>query len=353
MGKTVSCQNMILRGFMVVVVFVCFTLNIDQSYAQSDKPLYELKVNLQFPAADFRFVDGFKPLEDRIEKASGGKVKFVNFFSSALSPPTETYQSVVDGIADLCWTPTGYYAGRFPMSDVLYLYQFQPIKRASRIFWELYKEFPELRAEYADTKVLFLQSTIPQGLETAKKRVTKLEDLKGLKMYGSGQWAVPQIKALGMSPVILPFPEIYLGVQKKTLDGCASCSEIYLKGRNFADIMKYHMEVQLNLIPIVWAMNLETWNKLPPEIQKIIDDNCGENYVDSLDVAEVNAINEAREFATAKGVEFVKISDEELDRWKKAVEPVRDQYIAALEAKGLPGKKYVARFIELVEQYAK
>lgn len=50
------------------------------------------------------------------------------------------------------------------------------------------------------------------------------------------------------------------------------------------------------------------------------------------------------------GLEIVELSPEESQAWDAALQPLVDQWIAEMEAKGLPGKKYIARAVELRDQ---
>ena len=99
-------------------------------------------------------------------------------------------------------------------------------------------------------------------------------------------------------------------------------------------------------------MNLKTWNSLPADIQKIMEDMIPEN-IEGYD--EVNNRIITDRLSTVKeefGIDIIRPSKEELARWVEACKPVREEYIKFLEDKGLPGKEFMAEFLRLEEKYS-
>ena len=62
------------------------------------------------------------PWAERVQKASGGKVKIEVFPSMALGgKPPQLINQARDGVVDLIWTVNGYTANLFPRSEVFEL----------------------------------------------------------------------------------------------------------------------------------------------------------------------------------------------------------------------------------------
>jgi TRAP-type C4-dicarboxylate transport system substrate-binding protein len=84
-------------------------------------------------------------------------------------------------------------------------------------------------------------------------------------------------------------------------------------------------------------MNKETWNGLPPELQRLIDQTANE-----VSVAEVDRRTKALEDlwdTYGKKVEVYSISKEEVAKWKQTVSDVDDKYVKDISAKGYPAKE--------------
>jgi TRAP-type C4-dicarboxylate transport system substrate-binding protein len=51
----------------------------------------------------------------------------------------------------------------------------------------------------------------------------------------------------------------------------------------------------------------------------------------------------------ANGIEYIDLSPAEKEKWKKLLAPIKDEYAAGLEAKGLPGKKVLSEIQKMAQ----
>ena len=115
-----------------------------------------------------------------VEKRTNGRVKVIYYPAATLTPATQTYDSVVKGIADVGMSCQAYTRGKFPLSEVIDLpLSYRSGLVATRMTNEFLKKFQP--KEYDETQVMFLHAHGP-GLLHTKKPVTKLEEMKGLKV---------------------------------------------------------------------------------------------------------------------------------------------------------------------------
>ncbi len=120
-----------------------------------------------------------------IEKETGGKVKFVLFPGATLAKAEDTYEATVTGVADMCWTFAGYSMGRFHLSEVVVQYLgFKNAEHGSRVIYDLYEKFPEIRAEFKDTHLLWLSPSAPRQIHS-KVPIRRVEDFKGVESESS------------------------------------------------------------------------------------------------------------------------------------------------------------------------
>lgn len=218
----------------------------------------------------------------------------------------------------------------------------------------LYNKFPEVRAEYPGVRVLWLDTSPTCRIETVKKPINTLEDLKGLKIRVTGVTAVETAKALGYTPVTMPMGDVYLALERGVLDGTAIPVEV-LVSRKWAEVLKHVVgNTDLGHDAFAVVINIDTWKKLPLDVQKVINELSGQWASDftgkEWDKFEV----EAEKITKAKyGVKYTYLSKEELARWNKLLKPVKDKYAESLEAKGLPGRKVLEEALRLSEKYGK
>jgi TRAP-type C4-dicarboxylate transport system substrate-binding protein len=84
------------------------------------------------------------------------------------------------------------------------------------------------------------------------------------------------------------------------------------------------------------VMNKDTWNKLPPNIQKIINEYPFEEKLATM----WNEIDiDGKNYGKEKGLQFIELPGEVMIKWKKAVEPVLDKYVKSMVAAGYKEKE--------------
>jgi TRAP-type C4-dicarboxylate transport system substrate-binding protein len=183
-----------------------------------------------------------------------------------------------------------------------------------------------------------------------------MEDLKGLKLRMLGGPPTEAMKALGAVPLLLGMPDVYMAMQRGTIDGMGvplGVLEIF----NLYEVIKYWTHVPITTAYITVAMSKAKWNSLPPDIQKAIMSVSGyegsrtyaHNYHDSY---EQPVRKEMEEFVKKGGhkVEEYTLPKAELDRWiKTGGKPVWDSWANTMEAKGLPAQNLLADVLKLIE----
>lgn len=281
-----------------------------------------------------------------IEKQTNGQVQIAIFPAGTLTKAPQCYDGVVKGISDLGFSLFAYTRGRFPVMAAVDLPMGYPNgKIASRVAQEFAKTFNP--KELHDVKVLYLHAHGP-GLLHTKKPVEKLEDLKGMKIRATGLSA-KVVKALGGVPVAMSQGGTYEALQKGVVEGTFGPMEV-LKGWKQAEVVKYTTEcygVGYTTTFFI-VMNLDKWNALPDDVKKVFDE-VSEKYVkvhgevwDSTDV-------EGLKYTQELGNKIITLSEEENARWRKAVEPVINNFITNTP----DGKMYVDKIKELMEKYSK
>ncbi len=79
-----------------------------------------------------------KPWMDKVEKESGGRIKFEGSPAMQLGgTPVQLYDQAKDGVVDVVWTLPGNTAGRFPRVEVFELpFMMNHAEATSNAFWE-------------------------------------------------------------------------------------------------------------------------------------------------------------------------------------------------------------------------
>jgi TRAP-type C4-dicarboxylate transport system substrate-binding protein len=230
----------------------------------------------------------------------------------------------------------------------------------SRVIAQLYAEFTELRAELSDVKVVGLGIGALMALFSNKARgpIKTLEDFKGAKTR-----SLPMIdgiiESLGGRPEHVGWFEMAQLLEGGMLDaavlGVLPAHQFKLAD-GAAPYCTLAGDLSITMHPMRIYMKWDTWNRLPPDLRTVIEEigpsgaDCWFAVQSGLD-ADRN-LREALDYIEQKG-EIIKVAPEELKRWQRLIDPHRAAAINAVEAKGLPGKKFFKRMNELVKEYSK
>lgn len=290
------------------------------------------------PAIHFAEVTNKAVWIDEVEKRTNGAVKIRVFPGGTLVPGDQAFDGVIKGIADICPVHLGYAVGRFPLTEVFELPLGHRSGRTSlKVFYDYIAKFKP--KEFDEIKLLYAFCLNPPIL-ASNKPVTKLEDLKGLKIRSTGADA-RVMAALGGTPVAMPMSEAYDALSHGVTDSIF-CAADALKSFKMAEVTKYVTDAPSakTLMIAIMAMNKSKWNSLSPDVQKIIEE-VSMTAGDKISQVWDEQAEEGKKFAMSRGIKIFRLSDEEDARWAKAVAPVIEEYVKEREAKGLPAGEVV------------
>jgi len=175
----------------------------------------------------------------------------------------------------------------------------------------------------------------------SKMPIRTLEDFKGKRIRGYGELMTESIKLLGAAPTFLGGGEVYMALQRGTIDGAISGPSSFWE-RKYYDVTKFVSISNFTFYTYGVVMNMNKWNEFPPDIQNIILSCAKEVQEWSRKEAELED-KKSLELLKEKGMEIYYLPEKEKQRWIKACEPLVNSVI---NRSGETGK----RLIELVEK---
>ena len=298
---------------------------------------YKLTYSIFFPPMHIQAKTGMEWAAE-VEKRSGGRIQITVHPGGSLTKADQCWQGVLSGISDLGMSCFAYTPGRFPLLEALDLPLGWPDGlTATRTATALAAKYNP--AEIQGAKILYVHAHGP-GILATKKPVRSLADLKNMKIRGTGLSA-GIATALGATAVGMPQPETYDALQKGVVDG-TFCPIETLKGWKQGEVIEYVTDTKAigYTTAMFVAMNQKSWDALPADLQKIIADVSAE-FVDKHGQAWNQADAEGLEFVKGLGREIIALSADEEARWKAAVEPIVEKYLAQTAEKGLPGADFL------------
>jgi TRAP-type C4-dicarboxylate transport system substrate-binding protein len=270
-----------------------------------------------------------------------------------MGPTPQHYDFARTGQADVTWFLHGGTPGRFPLTEIVNL----PFMVGSAEVGIKVLNDSQLRAKYLDAehkgvKILMLLTHQPGGPHTTRKPIRTLDDFKGLRLRFASPTVRDFVQALGAAPMGVQPTEVSDQLQKGTLDGAFMDYGGAGIAFKLGGIIKYSTELYSYVTSFGIAMNQDFWNKLPPDLKKLVTDSVtgkekevGQAW-DALDVP-------GKKFLVDGGAEAIRFSPAENARVRKIGAEVSEAKIKELEGKGLPARAVYNMMRSLAEKHSK
>ncbi|HPE59332.1 MAG TPA: TRAP transporter substrate-binding protein [Thiolinea sp.] len=288
----------------------------------------------------------------KVEEESQGRIKVNHFPSMQLGgKPQELADQVIDGVADVIWTVAGYTPGRFPHTEVFELpFIMTNAEATSRAYWRLAEE-NLMDKDFKDFKVLGVWVHGP-GLIHSRKPIRKVADLSGVKLRAPTRTTTTLFTELGATPIGMPVPAVPEALSKGVIDAAVIPWEV-TAALKVSELVSNHTEFPDNALyttAFIFAMNKGTYDKLPDDLKKVIDDNSGLAFSAFAGKTQAAYDEPSREIAVKRGNNIIELSAEEVQEWKDASQKTIDDWVKEMDGKGLEGSKMLQRARELIAE---
>lgn len=298
-----------------------------------------------------------KPWMDKVEKESGGRIKFEAYPAMQLGgTPIQLYDQARDGVVDIVWTLPGNTAGRFPRVEVFELpFIMNNAEATSKAYWEYVQTMaPD---EFKDTHVLALHVHGPGMFHAKDKLIKSPADLKGMKVRGPTRQVTKMLQAVGATPVGMPLPQIPDALSKGTIDACVIPWEV-VPSVKVHELTKFHSEFPasspaLYTTTFVMTMNKARYESLAPDLKKVIDNNSG--MATSAWLGKTQQGNDVlgRKSAVDRNNTIYAITAADTQEFVKRSSQIDDEWVADMNKRGFDGKKLRETAKALIAKHGK
>lgn len=266
-----------------------------------------------------------------IEAKSGGELKFQCFPAKAVAADNNAlFDAVRNGVLAGMNPFTLYWSGKIPASVFLSSYPAGPDQphQWDTMFYsmgmlektrEIYKKFG-----------LFYVGPIQHDANIihSKQPVNSLEDLKGMKIRVPGGMVAEVFQQFGVSTVSLPGSDIFPALEKGTIDAADYVGPAVNYELGFSQVTDYIifgppgvMSIYQPVDLMDLTVSLRAWNSISPELQQLVEDEVRiysqKHY---LAIQERNIA--AMEKFKAEGDTVTRLSQEDVETWRKAAIPI-------------------------------
>jgi TRAP-type C4-dicarboxylate transport system substrate-binding protein len=210
----------------------------------------------------------------------------------------------------------------------------------SPAFWEYIQKHSQ--DEFRGVKLLAAHLHDGSLFHFTSKRVTNMDELKGMKVRAPTRIGTKFLTALGATPVQMPLPQVPESMSKGVIDGAMVPWE-GVPPIKLQEIAKYHLDnapgaPKMSNSIFVIAMNQAKYDGLPADLRKVIDANSGLEWSREIGKAFDATTEPARKLAADLHGVFDVLSPQEYERWRKATEAVDKEWVSDINAKGGNGQ---------------
>ena len=233
--------------------------------APTTKPI-ELKYMIAYPE-DSEWNTAFFLWIDRVMEKTGGELELKFVGGPEAISQFKQGEAVSNGVIDIIHGVPGYYWALVPEeAGSTMATEITPSEEREVGYYDLINEI------HQKANMFYLGRTAinsPFVLST-NAHVEKPSDIKGLVLRSMIVYD-PFFKALGATTEGMGYADTYTAMERGVIDGFGSGVLAYTP-YSFWDVTKYYINHPFYEINLVIVANLDTWNKIPAHLQKVMID---------------------------------------------------------------------------------
>lgn len=263
-----------------------------------------------------------------VEEKSNGSIVVQIYPLGQLGGDVPTAEAVLEGSIDMASTGSNNMA---PFTELFFWadlpFIFKSIDGVHAVYGgAIGEEYKQKLEDATDFKCLFYADTGGfRNLMNSKQEVRSPADMAGLKFRSApSPVEMDTVRAIGASPTPVAWPETYMALEQKVVDGEMQQYHWAVTAMH-QEVIKYVTEIPGQHALHLLLMNKNRFAKLSPDAQKILLEAAAEAQAYSFATAE--QMNEPmKQICLDAGVKIYTATPEENEVWRKAAMKVWDQY---------------------------
>ncbi|MDG4650352.1 TRAP transporter substrate-binding protein [Roseibacterium sp. SDUM158017] len=297
-----------------------------------------------------------EPWAEKVEADSNGRIDVQIFPAMQLGgTPPSLYDQIRDGVIDCGWTIPAYTPGRFPEAEAFELpfMTSMSAEASSRAAWDFTEA--HLMDRFGDVRPMAVHVHGPGVIHTTNAPIQSIDDFDGLQLRGPSRMANALLEELGATPVGMPVPAFPEALSRGTVDGGVIPWEV-VPALRVEELAENHTQIggdrALYNTFFIWAMNPDTYDSLPPDLQAVIDQNSGIEISAWAGRAMDEGDDMAETAIRERGNTIVTLDDDVVAQLREVGGMVTERWIDEMTALGLDGAALVEDARALVAEYS-
>jgi len=295
----------------------------------------ELRLATWGPPTTYFYTEVVLPWAEAVSRDSNGTILIKHYPGGALANAGNTIDRVMDGVADIGWGLQGLDPQKFIKTSVVELPIFsqETSEEGAVALWNLYGK-GLISSDYKDIEVFGMSSFAGSAITSRGGPIRKLEDVKGLKLGVSGRIRGDTLSALGAVPMAFPIDQIYLAIARGTIDGTYGSLTAARQFKTY-EVATHFLDESFSGAAAMLIMSKKRFDALPEPARASFRKHSGVALSRALGVSNEGEVTRVRamlgELAQQGKVSPIdRLSTEESERWRKAMEPVVAAWVTSV-----------------------
>ncbi len=220
-----------------------------------------IRITNQFPPSHF-ISKGIQLFAQKVSEYSNGTLTVNVFDSAQLFKDTEVVEAVQDGLIEMALVPVNKWSGMIPATDIFEVpFVFSELDSPKKFLDSGASELLDEAFQKKGAKVVFWVDYGPVQFFNNVRPLKTPVDFKGLKLRSFSKLSADTVSALGASPTVLTSSEMYMALQRGTVDG-ATTGVPAAVSRKLQEVQKYLSMDNYSTAQFVVQANAKWWKKL-------------------------------------------------------------------------------------------
>jgi TRAP-type C4-dicarboxylate transport system substrate-binding protein len=288
----------------------------------------------------------YQAFADEVNKNAAGRVEVEVFPARSLGEQASALEMVNSGVADAYHISLSSHRSHFPITNVDALpgHSFPTTPEGylahAKALSSLIEKYPVVANEFKNYQLLCDLINPTNLMMSANKLIRVPEDLKGLKVGGTGV-KLDLFKACGAAGVFKVLPKSYQALQTGVIDA-AALHWTGLGEFKLYEVIKYVLEIPIDQSSLAFLMSKRSWNKLSAEDQKIVMAAAEKAAMIEYKLISERAADGIQKFkAFGKDRVITVPTASETKLWEEKFQPLRDKWVADRESQGVKNAREI------------
>ena len=290
-------------------------------------------------------------IERRVGEETDYKIEIDEQYGGTVTPLGEVLEGTQTGVIDIGLVPYPFETSKLFLYNASYYVPFgspdvDVVLKAGRAAFEENPEMSKSLDTEFNQRVLGFAAVGDYGLAT-NFPVTGVDSMKGKKISGAGP-NLPWISPVGATPVQGDLNEWYTGIQTGVYDGAIVFPDAYA-GFKLHEVAPHFTKTGFGAVLVGGIhVNNDSFEKLPQEVQKIIEEVSREyenTFAEAVEADQEKALSALKD----AGVELVDLPEAERKAWAAQLPNIPSEKAKEADKKGLPGTKVIQSYLNAME----